>query len=177
MEEIVVRLGNNREIILRRLRPDDKRLLLDMFANMSEDALLWSNPPYDEEKIDRWIGSSENGISIVAISKDRLVGIAAVYQLLRQRQNGIGGMMIYLHQDFHGIGLGTEMTDQLLSFARDKGLHRIGLEVVEENEAAVRLYQKCGFEIEGVMRDAYFGTDNKYHNLLVMGMLFSDNLK
>ena len=172
MKEMIVQVGDDREIILRRLRPDDKGLLLAMFTNMSEDALLWSNPPYDEEKIDRWIRSSDNGISLVAVSDNRLVGIAAVYQLPRQRQKGIGGMMIYLHQDFHGVGLGTEMTNLLLSFARNKGFRRIGLEVVEENEAAVRLYKKLGFEVEGVMKDAYFGLDNKYHNLLVMGIIF-----
>lgn len=84
-------------------------------------------------------------------------------------------MMIYIHQDFHGVGLGTEMISKLLAVARHKGLHRIGLEVVENNEAAVRLYKKFGFEIEGVLKDAYFGTDEKYYNELVMGILFHEN--
>jgi len=175
MEELFVRLKDGREVVLRSLRFDDKELLLSMFANMSKNALLWSSPPYDEQKIDRWMSGSKTGLSLVALSEDRLVGITAVYQFPRPRLKGVGGMMIYIHQDFHGVGLGTEMTDCLLTLARDKGLHRIGLEVVEDNEAAVRLYKKLGFEIEGVMKDAYFGTDHKYHNILVMGYLFLED--
>ena len=175
MEELVIRLADGREVVLRLLRFDDKGLLLKMFASMSEDALIWSNPPYDEQKIDRWMSGSKTGLSLVALSEGRLVGIAAVYQFPRPRMKGVGEMMIYIHQDFHGAGLGTEMTDRLLSLAKNKGLHRIGLEVVEDNKAAVRLYKKFNFEIEGVMKDAYFGADHKYHNMLVMGILFPEN--
>ena len=82
---------------------------------------------------------------------------------------------IYLHQDFHNVGLGTIMTEIILSIAEEQGLHRIGLHVVEDNRAAVNLYKKLGFTIEGTMRDAYFGADNKYHNMLVMGILFQED--
>ena len=175
MEDLIVHLKDGREVMLRLLRSEDKDKLLSMFTTMSEKALLWSNPPYDEQKIDRWMSGSGTGLSLVAISEDRLVGISAVYQYPRPRQKGVGGMMIYIHQDFHGIGLGTEMVGKLLALARQKGFHRIGLEVVEDNEAAVRLYKKFGFEIEGVLKDAYFGKDEKYHNELVMGILFPEN--
>lgn len=43
--------------------------------------------------------------------------------------------------------------------------------MVEDNDAAVRLYKRFGFKIEGTMKDAYYGTDEKYHNMLVMGLL------
>ena len=120
------------------------------------------------------MSGSATGLSLVALADDRLVGITAVYQVARPRSRGVGGM-IYIHQDFHGVGLGTEMTTRLLTLARNEGLHRISLEVVEENKAAVRLYKKLGFEIEGVMKDAYFGADNTYHNQLVMGILFPND--
>jgi ribosomal-protein-alanine N-acetyltransferase len=175
MEDLIVHLKDNREVIVRLLKSDDRHKLLSMFTTMSESALLWSNPPYDEQKIDRWMSGCETGLSLVAQSEDRLVGISAVYQLPRPRQKGIGGMMIYIHQDFHGVGLGTEMVSKLLTLAKHKGLHRIGLEVVENNEAAVRLYKNLGFEIEGILKDAYFGADKKYYNGLVMGILFLEN--
>ncbi len=175
MEDLAIHLKNGREVMLRLLRSDDKDKLLSMFSNMSENALLWSSPPYDEQKIDRWMGGSESGLSLVALSKEQLVGISAVSQFPRPRQIGIGEMIIYIHQDFHGVGLRTEMISTLLALARHKGLHRIGLKVVENNEAAVRLYKKFGFEIEGVLKDAYFGADGKYYNELVMGILFPQN--
>ncbi|MFX0108107.1 MAG: GNAT family N-acetyltransferase, partial [Candidatus Hodarchaeota archaeon] len=106
--------------------------------------------------------------------ENNLVGIAAINEYTRPREKGTGGMVIYIHQDFHGVGLGTTMTKDLLLMAEKKGLHRIGLWVVEDNTAAVGLYKKFGFKVEGVQQDAYFGVDEKYHNLLVMGILFPD---
>ncbi|MFW9959189.1 MAG: GNAT family N-acetyltransferase [Candidatus Odinarchaeota archaeon] len=169
------RLRDDRDVILRLLMPDDKEQLLSMVTSLSSDALMWSNPPYDEERINRWMSGTKSGLSIVAVFENKIVGIVAIHQFTRPRERGIGDMMIYIHQDFHGVGLGTVMTENLLVLAKRKGLHKVGLEVVEDNDAAVRLYKKLGFEIEGTKRDAYYGADGKYHNVLVMGILLSDD--
>ncbi len=174
MEKWKARLRDGREVTLRLLKHEDKEQLFGMFTRLSEDALMWSNPPYDEEKISRWMRGAETGLSIVAVFDNNIVGIAAVHEYTRPREKGTGGMVIYIHQDFHGGGLGTTMTKDLLPIAAKKGLHRIGLWVIEDNKAAVGLYKKLGFKIEGVLQDAYFGADGKYHNMLVMGILFSE---
>jgi putative acetyltransferase len=166
-----VDLKDNRRVALRLLTVTDRNLLRELVSAFSEETLRWGNPPYDEGKIDRWMSGADKGLSLVAVSNEKIVGIAASYTSPLPRTKGIGGMMIYLHQDFHGVGLGTAMTERLLSLARERELHRIGLEVVEDNTAAVRLYTKCGFRIEGTLVDAYYGADMKYHNLLVMGRI------
>jgi RimJ/RimL family protein N-acetyltransferase len=78
---------------------------------------------------------------------------------------------MYLHQDFHNVGLGAAMLPKLLELARREGLHRVGLTVVAENARAVRLYEKFGFKVEGVLKDAYFGEDGKYHDELAMALI------
>ncbi len=167
-----VKLKDDREVMFRFLMMEDKDALMDMVSSLSEEALRWSSPPYDEAKVIRWMSGVGTDLSLVAIYEKRLVGITAIHhRISRPRERGIGGMMIYIHQDFHGVGLGTAMTERLLSLAKSKGLHRIGLEVVEDNLAAVALYKKMGFEIEGTLRDAYFGVNQKYCNVLVMGKI------
>ncbi|MFW9959121.1 MAG: GNAT family N-acetyltransferase [Candidatus Odinarchaeota archaeon] len=171
METWKEKLRNGREVVVRFLTHKDKELLLDMVNSFSDDVILWGNPPYDEAKIDRWMNGADRGLSLVAVYNRKFVGISASYTNLLPRGKGIGGMMIYLHQDFHGVGLGTIMMRKLLDLAKDKGLHRISLEVVEDNKAAVRLYEKFGFKVEGKQVDAYYGIDEKYHNMLVMGKI------
>lgn len=173
MKRETVKLKDGREVMLRTLSPDDKDQLMNMVTSLSKDALRWSNPPYDEARVDRWMGGAETGLSIVAAFEDRIVGIAAIYQFTRPREEGIGGMMVYIHQDFHGVGMGFAMTEKILSEARRRELHRVGLEVVEDNVPAVQLYKKAGFEIEGTLKDGYFGEDGEYYNILVMGLLLS----
>jgi len=167
-----VKLKDDREVILRFLMTEDKEALMIMMNCLSEEALKWSSPPYDEAKITRWMSGVGSGLSLVAVYEKRLVGIAGIHhRISHPREKGIGGMTIYIHQDFHEVGLGTAMTEQLLSLAKSKDLHRIGLEVVEDNLAAVSLYKKMGLEIEGTMKDAYFGVDDRYCNVLVMGKI------
>jgi RimJ/RimL family protein N-acetyltransferase len=69
------------------------------------------------------------------------------------------------------VGLGTAMLTKLIELAKKERLHRIGLSVIVDNKRAINLYRKFGFKIEGVMKDAYFGEDGKYHDELVMGLL------
>jgi hypothetical protein len=35
------------------------------------------------------------------------------------------------------------------------------------------MYRKLGFQEEGTMRDSYLGEDGRYHDELVMGLIFS----
>jgi RimJ/RimL family protein N-acetyltransferase len=52
-------------------------------------------------------------------------------------------------------------------------MHRISLHVIADNEIAVHLYEKFGFKVEGVLRDSYYGEDERYHYELVMGLVLA----
>ena len=170
-----VELKDGREVTLRLLEVSDADKLLHMFSTMSDDALEWGMPPYTEETINRWMSNIEKLIPLIAVFNEKIVGYASVFRHMHSRERGVSDMGIYLHQDFHGVGLGTVMTETILVIAKEQELHRIGLHVVEDNIAAVELYKKLGFMIEGTMRDAYYGADGKYHNMLVMGIVFHEN--
>lgn len=54
-----------------------------------------------------------------------------------------------------GKGYGFRILEAIKQSARQKGLCRIELTVDVANEAAIGLYRKAGFEIEGRMRKSY----------------------
>jgi RimJ/RimL family protein N-acetyltransferase len=73
-----------------------------------------------------------------------------------------------------GRGYGTEATRLVLGFAFDTvGLHRVGLEVFDFNTRAQRVYEKCGFVREGVLRDALLWHGTR-HDTVVMSILSTD---
>ncbi|MGC7098852.1 GNAT family N-acetyltransferase [Amycolatopsis lurida] len=73
-----------------------------------------------------------------------------------------------------GRGYGTEAVRLLVAFGLDVvGLHRIGLEVYDFNPRALRVYEKCGFVREGVLRDALWW-DGEWHDAVQMSVLESD---
>jgi RimJ/RimL family protein N-acetyltransferase len=73
-------------------------------------------------------------------------------------------------------GYGQAAVCQLLHRAfLDLNLNRIYLEVLADNIAAVKAYEKCGFELEGRLKNHSFKL-GRYKDVLVMG-ISSDKFK
>ena len=167
----VVKLKDGREVTVRLLTIDDKEKLVELFASISDEALRWGMPPYTREVIERWMNNLPNFIPLIAEIDSRIVGFANISKHSHSRRKGVGDLIIYLHQDFHNAGLGTAIIAYLVDMAKKQGVHRIGLHVIVDNKIAIHLYEKFGFKTEGVMKEAYFGADGKYHDEIVMGRL------
>jgi putative acetyltransferase len=169
------KLKDGRTVLIREFRMEDKEKLIEMYSSLSSEAVRWGMPPYTREAIERWLSNLQDLIVLVAIFDDKIIGHAHIHKFPRPRRRGTGDLIIYLHQDLHNVGLGTAMLTRLIELAKKEGLHRIGLSVIADNKRAIRLYQKLGFEIEGAMRDAYFGEDGEYHDELVMGLILTSS--
>ena len=75
--------------------------------------------------------------------------------------------------DCRGKGYGTEATRQLLRHAFcDLGLLRVFLHVLADNEAAIAVYSRCGFTVEGRLRQHAF-KEGESRDVLVMGICHS----
>lgn len=72
---------------------------------------------------------------------------------------------------YRGKGLGKALIDKALKEAKRKGLTRIELTVRENNKPAISLYEKFGFFIEGIQRNAVC-IEGKYENHVLMALLF-----
>ena len=76
--------------------------------------------------------------------------------------------------DSAGQGYGSEAIGLLLDFAfRQLNLNRVYLRVCAANERAIRCYEKCGFRLEGRLREHAF-RDGHYEDVLEMGILRSE---
>ena len=72
---------------------------------------------------------------------------------------------------FRGKGYGTDATRTLISFAFNTlGLNRLILEVFAWNAPAIRLYRRCGFAKEGVLRRSRF-SGGAFHDTVLMSLL------
>jgi RimJ/RimL family protein N-acetyltransferase len=170
------KLKDGRIVVIKSFKLEDKEKLIAMYESLSGDALRWALPPYTRERIESgWLSNLQNLIAIVAFYKDKIVGHAQIFKFPHPRRRGTGDLVIYLHQDFHNVGLGTLMLAKLLELARNEGMHKIGLRVVVDNSRAVHLYQKFGFQVEGRIKESYFGEDKNYHDELVMGLTLSNS--
>lgn len=73
--------------------------------------------------------------------------------------------------DLRGHGLGREITRLVLAWAFTAlGAHRVQLEVLADNDRALRCYLACGFRQEGIRREAMLYPDG-WRDLIQMGVL------
>jgi L-phenylalanine/L-methionine N-acetyltransferase len=64
-----------------------------------------------------------------------------------------GHVFLFVAREYHGQGVGTRLMETLLDVAdRWLLLRRVELTVVAENERAWRLYERLGFEKEGLRK-------------------------
>ena len=62
---------------------------------------------------------------------------------------------VAVKREFRGENIGTALMLNFLKFLRAKSVKAVTLEVRVSNQAAIRMYEKCGFKVEGVRRDFY----------------------
>jgi RimJ/RimL family protein N-acetyltransferase len=78
------------------------------------------------------------------------------------------------HPQYRERGYGTDASREFLRFLFDTvGLHRVWLSTYEYNARARHVYEKLGFQQEGIMRDADF-VDGRWINAVVYGILEDD---
>lgn len=104
------------------------------------------------------------------IGDDALVGFVALMGI--EWGNRTAKMAIGIGEArFRGMGYGTEAIHLILHYAFEElNLHRVGLDVIEYNEPAVRLYQKMEFQVEGRRRQAVWRQGQRF-DLIDMGIL------
>lgn len=87
--------------------------------------------------------------------KDIVIGCAAlsVEAMPRKRHSGTIGIMI--HKKYQNIGVGGALMRTIIDVGENwLMLQRLELSVFEDNEVAIHLYEKLGFEKEGLKRRA-----------------------
>jgi L-phenylalanine/L-methionine N-acetyltransferase len=82
----------------------------------------------------------------------------------------LGG--VAMHPDFAGQGLGYLMMSEIVDLGRKKGLRRIELSTATTNHKAMYLYEKVGFQKEGILRDyTHLKSENRFLDEVLMSIL------
>jgi len=95
--------------------------------------------------------------TLVAVVDGELVGMIGLHAFSRPRINHRGEIGMMVRDDWQGKGVGKALMQAVTDLAdRWLNLARIELTVFTDNESAIALYRKFGFEIEGTLRKHAF---------------------
>ena len=60
---------------------------------------------------------------------------------------------MYVHSEFTGRGVGSQLLQELIARARSLSYHCIVARIAEENEGSVKLHRRFGFREVGTMEE------------------------
>lgn len=164
---------NGEKVIISALNIADKSTILKWVNNPELKIMIGTIYPISDVEHEKWFSSRfENPYNkifgIVAREYDCLVGIIGLTNIDFVNRNA--ELYVYIgDSQYQSKGLGTDAVKTLVDFSFNQlNLHRIYLNVFDYNENAIKVYERVGFVVEGVLTDALY-RDGQYHNKIIMG--------
>lgn len=113
--------------------------------------------------------ASSGNLLLGAFYENKLIGVLDFISNKRNRINHWGKFGISLHADFQNFGIGTQMINMMIEWAKQNGQTKmICLSVHENNTRAIHLYKKLGFIEYGLLKNCIKNVDGRFTNSIEM---------
>ena len=158
---------------IREATPDDAAALLDYVELVSGESDFLSFGPGEfgltEDQEYAFLDAcrqAANKIYVIAVAKGQIIGGAMCIGADRSRLAHVGMLGISVRQQWSGRGVGSGLLKAIIDWAAEgQQLTHIHLRVREDNERAIRLYERFGFEHEGRLRGSFRVGQKSYDEL------------
>jgi len=97
------------------------------------------------------------------------IGLRGVSNMMKLKHRANFGVMV--RKKYWNLGIGNLLITRMLQIAKDTGYEQVELGVFENNENAIRIYKKIGFEEWGRVRRAFKLKNGNYYDEIIMGIM------
>jgi RimJ/RimL family protein N-acetyltransferase len=159
---------------LRRIERQDIATFVRWFGDPEVREYLVINRPIsiaeEEEWFERKLHEEDSEIFAIETADGAHIGNIELFNVDSRHRHAELGIVIG-EKTYWGQGYGSDAIRTLLRFAfEEMNLHRVYLRVYEDNARGIRAYEKCGFRLEGRLREANY-RKGSYYDELIMGVL------
>ena len=159
-------------IRVRATEPDDLAAVAEIF---NQPLAIWGTLQVPFASLDsrrqRHLSTASGRTSVVALIEDKVIGTAGLHACDNPRRAHAASLGMAVHDQYAGRGAGTALMAALIGQAdRWLNLRRLELTVWADNDRAIALYERFGFEREGAHR-AYGWRDGGYVDAVCMARL------
>lgn len=169
----------SKEILFEEAQAADAEALIDFMNQVAgeTDYLVMDDQGFQPSleatrKILATSQEAEDQLCLLARLDDTIIGLINVRTQSPYRISHIGDIFMALRKDYWGYGIGRILLEEVITWAQEMGhLKRLELTVQVRNERAVRLYQSCGFDIEGIKKWGARTDEGEWLDLYYMGRL------
>ena len=103
------------------------------------------------------------------VASRQIVALCTLMRQPRPRLRHVGELGLSVARSHWGLGIGKSMCLAMLEVAREVGVTKVDLNVREDNASAIRLYERVGFQREG-LRARGLRAGDRYFSNVTMGI-------
>lgn len=166
-------IGN--KVILRALEIEDMEFLREMLNDpeMESAVIGWSFPTSKFEQAlwyEKAIIDKQNLKFAIQTKAGEIIGLATLGKIDWKNRKANHGIKLSKNAP-RGQGYATDAVMAVMKYAFEElQLNRLEGSLFEQNVASKRLYTKCGWVIEGKVRQSVF-KNNEYRDEIILGIL------
>ena len=163
---------------IRKIQREDASNYLEMLLNLdNETKFMMFEPgerPTDINLAKNRIEKSITGddLVLIAVENEKIIGFLSVQRGAAKRIKHTGYIVVGIRDKFRCQGIGSKFFSELDHWAIENNITRLELSVICTNEIAKHLYEKNGFKVEGLKKNAMI-IDGKYIDEFAMAKLFN----
>ena len=164
-------LNDQREVELWPMTADDAEALLEFYRALpSEDLLYLREDVTKTDSMTRWVDGieSEQSWHLLAAYEGRIVADAELDHQYYGWSQHVGEIRLVVDPEFRGSGLSMRMGYEILAQAADEGLHKVLVQMAVDQQAAVGLFHKLGFEHEALLKEHVIDQHGQFRDLIIM---------
>jgi len=165
---------NSHVIIIREAHKDDAIIIKKIVESVAAEKYY----AVQEHSREDWNSAikeinERKGLIIIAEANGNPAGMAYIVPGKFKKNKHVGFLGISIFKTFRRISAGTALMGYILDWSKkQKELEKISLTVFSTNKAAINLYKKFGFEIEGISKKQ-FKIAGKYVDEVIMGKILN----
>ena len=137
--------------IIREIQPEDNPLIAKIIRTALEEydeakpGTVYTDPTTDE--IFETFSATPKSAYFIVEFDDELIGGCGIYPTKNLPDGYAELVKIYLKSEFRGHGIGKQLMDKSIAYAKSQGYTHLYIESFPSLKEAIHLYEKIGFEI------------------------------
>lgn len=164
-------LKDGTQVVLKAMTHTDRQGLYEFFARIpEEDRKFLKHDLSKKEVIEAWLKDINYGrvFPLLAMVDGRVVADATLHRRSSGWLKHVAEVRLVVDPAYRRKGLGSYMLEEMILLAADAGVEKLVAEIVAEERAAIRAFQRFNFEQVAVLPGIVKDQTGRNQDLIVM---------